>query len=130
MKWILEELRRQRRGWAALRTIFGWQGVAAIAFVFGLLLGAVFFLHGSFLFTIAGIALLLAVRAHDLGDLEEGEPTEYGTFWDPSPAAQREREEAFLAEQLEDLQARAAQAEFISRRATADLGKPHDPVEL
>ena len=126
MHWILLELQRQRRGWAALRLVFGWQGVAAIAFVAGLLLAAVFLIHGGFAFALGLFCLLLAVRAHDLGDVDPVGPTEFSTFWDPSSTAQRQREDAFLAEHA----AARAQVQFLSQRDQAALGPAHPPCEL
>lgn len=117
--WLGDELRRQWRGWLALRAAFGPTFTAAIAFVMGLLLAALFARCGIAAFVLGGVMLLLAVRAHDLGDLPEAS--------DPSPEAQQEREAAFLAEQEA---AREAQVRFLADRHSAALGRPHDGSEL
>lgn len=126
------ELAKLRRGLNALREAFGLQFTAAIIGVAALLLWGIARQHGAVACVACLIFVLLAIRTHDIGDVpdDEEEPSEYQTFWDPSRAAQRAREDAFLAEQLEEAEARAAQARFIQSRAQAALGKPHEPVEL
>lgn len=129
MSRILDELQRQRRGWIALRLVFGWQGVAAIAFVIGLLLSATLLIHGAIAFALVLFLLLLAIRAHDLGE-DDGDRTEFTELWDAWPAAQRKREEKFLDAEIQAAEARAAQAKFLRDRGAAALGKPHTPSEL
>lgn len=116
--WLREELRRQGRGWQALRAAFGPTFTGAIAFVMGLLLVSLWVHSGIPAFVLGGLLLLLAVRAHDLGDLPL--PNEI------SPEAQREREDDFLAQE----QAAQAAVQFLSDRGATALGKPHQPVEL
>lgn len=126
---IRSELAKLHRGLIAMREAFGWQFTAAILAVAALLLVSVGARAGIPALVLGALLVLLAIRAHDLGDDDE-ERTEFTEHWDPSPAGQRAREDAFLAEQLEDLQAREAQARFLSARDAAALGKPHKPSEL
>lgn len=122
--WLREEPRRIWRGVRALQRVLGLQFTASLLLIFGLLLWAVLRFHGGLAFVLGLILVLLAIRAHDLGDEQEPEPTEFSTFWtgDQWTAAE-------LAE-LERERAARAQVEFLRRRGSAELGPPHDPVEL
>jgi hypothetical protein len=125
MRWILSELARQGRGWAALRMVFGRQFTAVIAFVMGLLLAALWARAGIPSVALGGFLLLLAIRAHDMGE-DEDDRTELDAEWSPLTDQQR-REVAFLAQEEA---ARGAQVAFIKQRDQAALGRTHDPAEL
>lgn len=133
MNWFRSETQRQARGICAIAEVIGWPLTCALLVMTITLLDLALVFRGPWIFIAGAICVLLAIRAHAMGEGEpedEDEATEYTTFWDPAKDAQREREDAFLADQLEEARARAAAAAFLANRGTAALGKPHDPVEL
>lgn len=118
MNPLTSELRRLHRGLVAMREAFGWQFAAAILLTAALLLWALLNAKGGVAFVMGLVCVLLAIRAHDLGEdpPQAEEPTEFSTFWADPTEAQR--------------QAGAAQARFLKQRHETALGKLHESVEL
>lgn len=127
MNLIEREISRQARGICAIASVIGWPLTCALLVLCCTLVALAFAFRGPWIAIAGGICVLLAIRAHDMGEDDE-ERTELDC--DFSPAAQREREEAFLAEQQEELAARDSQAKFLSNRSAAALGRDHDGREL
>lgn len=64
-------MKRIVRGFKALVDVFGWQFALAIAVLLGLLVWAVFHVHGGLFGVLALVLALLAIRAHDIGSAIE-----------------------------------------------------------
>lgn len=116
-------MKRVLRGLKAMHQVFGLQFTAAIVGVAALLLWAIYHQHGGLAFVAALICLLLAIRAHDLGEeVEEPEPTEYERFWGGTQWT--EEQKARFRQQ------HAERVRFEQERDAVALGKPHAPAEL
>lgn len=117
----MNELRRLHRGLICMREAFGWQFTAVIVAVLLLLVVAVLTIHGAFAGILALLLVLLAIRAHDLGEdalpPQADEPSEFNTNWRYSEQEMKRR-------------AAAAQVEFLKQRHQAALGRSHEPNEL
>lgn len=132
---IRAELQRLYRGLVAMREVFGWQFTGVILLVMGLLLWAVFHVHGGIAAVLGLVLVLLAIRAHDLGELpDEEEPTEYSEFWQERDAREAKQRRTRSLEQFQAdsdrLFAEKAQVEFLRQRIETALGKSHEPSEL
>jgi hypothetical protein len=116
-------MKRVFRGLRLMQEVFGLQFTAVIVGVLALLLWAVYHQHGPLAFVASLICVLLAIRAHDVGDLPKEEPSELDTYWGSQQWTPAEQEQ---------LRAQKAQHDFnqIKNRDAVALGKPHDPVEL
>jgi hypothetical protein len=146
-------VKRIWRGLQALSYVFGTQFTIALVLVFGLLIWAVTEHHGITAGVLATICVLLAIRAHDLGDMTPDERD--AAYWrntaagdDPShtivearnrPASMyglvnepSEHTASYdpLAWEEDEIRRRAAEQRFQSERNAAALGKPHAPSEL
>lgn len=117
---IRSELRRLRRGLACMREALGPQFTMVIVAVLLLLVVAVFTIHGAFAGVAALVLALLAIRAHDLGEDQAPEPSEFETFWRDDDAGKAAEREA----------AARAQVEFLKRRDRVALSGAHEPKEL
>jgi hypothetical protein len=100
-----------------MREVLGWQFVAAILVTAGLLLWALLHYRGGIAFVMGLVALLIGLRAHDVGEL-------------PPPPADPEPDLTSFEREQQQAAAARAQAEFLRRRERVALGPPHDPVEL
>lgn len=120
--WLRAEPARLWRGLVVIREVFGLAAVGALLLIVGLTGWAVVHTRGDYTLIFLLVCLVLAIRAHDLGD--EAMPSLLPPALDPE--AQKEREAAFLAEQ----EAARAQVAFLQQRSDAALGGRHEPVEL
>ena len=120
----MNELRRLHRGLVCLREAFGWQFTAVILAVAVLLVVAVLTIHGAFAGVGALVLVLLAIRAHDLG--EDALPPIPRETLDDAMQAHQDR----TIDPEERRAAAAAQVEFLKRRHQVALGWSHEPKEL
>ncbi|NUS39409.1 MAG: hypothetical protein HOQ02_10355 [Lysobacter sp.] len=129
LAWLREEPRRLWRGVLALRMVFGNHFTLGLLLTFGLLLWAIQRHHGGITFAMCLVCVLLAIRAHDLGDLEE-EPSEFNTYWrqhqQERAELQRIREQAVAHEASQGAahdfnSLETDRAEVLGRRAGRDV---------
>lgn len=118
MNILSTEVQRQARGICAIAAVLGWPLTNAVLVMACTLVALAFAFRGPWIAIAGGICLLLAIRAHDIGDVDEAEPTELDS--DHSPLARAREEEA----------ARIAAATFLRDRHATALGRPHDGQEL
>lgn len=120
---IRAELRRVARGLSIMARVLGWQFVAAILVTIGLLLWALLHFHGLLAGVLGLVALLIAVRAHDLGeDLPAADPQ--------APAHDEEAAPTSFEQEQRERAAARAQVAFLRQRHGVALGPAHDPREL
>ena len=121
MNLLEREIVRQARGICAIASVLGWPLTCAMLVMALALLALALAFRGPWVFLALAVLILLAIRAHDLGELPAAasdDPSEFSTFWQPPTDAEEQRRAA------------AAQAAFLSVRDAAALGRPHDPQEL
>jgi hypothetical protein len=118
-------------GLKALAHVFGPQFVVATLGVAALLVWALWHQYDALVAVAGLICVLLAIRAHDIGELELEEPSEYQAFWAGKQWSGEDIRRMQHAPPLEFNRITSV-ADYMAARVRnqAALGAFHDPVSL